>query len=44
MAERIVLTLSQEEANWLSIVMQNPLHDTHSSMEPQEDKKYRRAI
>jgi hypothetical protein len=35
------LTLTQEETDWLHLVMQNPLHGQHPSEESKEDAEMR---
>ena len=40
----VFITLSDEEAEWLKWVMQNPLHGGNPEDELPENKKYREAF
>lgn len=42
--KQIVLTLSQEEARWLNLVMQNPLNGQTPEDESRHDRQMREAF
>lgn len=40
----VTLVLSKEEADWLHVVMQNPLHNHSPATEPLKDAEMRRKF